>query len=105
MAEVILSTCTKLNDMHFSTQNDFCRESNPNSRQFVREAAEIMPARENPTSHLLITELPCSEGKETWSMAAALAVQGVDFSIKAYDINPVVLKAATEPYQATMQQL
>jgi chemotaxis methyl-accepting protein methylase len=41
-----------------------------------------------------ITEIGCSNGSETWSLAAILAEQGIDYTIQACDTNPGALYIA-----------
>jgi chemotaxis methyl-accepting protein methylase len=55
---------------------------------------------------LRIAEVGCSTGKETWSLASALSLAGVDFQIDAIDANPRALEAFRKPsYAISRDQL
>jgi chemotaxis methyl-accepting protein methylase len=66
---------------------------NKNLTAFATEVAPQM-ARALGKQTLRIGQIACSKGDETWSLAALLEQQGVDYTIYATDINPDVLAEA-----------
>lgn len=73
-----------------------CR--NKNTAALIKHAPELIEQQGIPSGEpWKVAELPCSKGRETWSIAAGLAIQGIDFTIVGYDINPHVLKMAQQP--------
>lgn len=79
-----------------STYTEFFRY--PNIEQLASDAsAGQLPTGLDGVLH--IAEPACSTGQETWSLAAALAIRGVDFHIDASDINPLVLNRAQGFYR------
>jgi chemotaxis methyl-accepting protein methylase len=89
------------------TRNGFCRQENLNTAAFVLNAAQIREQQNvGPDTMWNITELPCSAGMETWSIAAGLAIQGMgEFHIRAHDLNRNVLKETAQPYKTTRAKL
>lgn len=89
------------------TFNNFCRTENMNTADLVHSAPEIMK-RQGITPDMTwdITELPCSKGMETWSIAAGLLVQGItNFHIRGYDLNDQARAQASRPYFLTKDEL
>ncbi len=52
-----------------------------------------------------MVDVGTSKGKDTWSMAAAFVMHGVQARIRALDINRVVLAQAEQPYGLTLDDL
>lgn len=54
---------------------------------------------------LRVANVGCSSGEETWSLASALSVAGVNYEIEAFDANPDALQQADMPYLLSAQHL
>lgn len=76
---------------HVSTFTEFFRY--PNIQGLALDAQAGLIPKDND-GVVQIAEPACSLGKETWSLAAALALRKVDFRIDASDISPNVLDIA-----------
>lgn len=92
----------------------YARQTSPGTTAFFREANlvwatdRLLPAVARQLGRrLLIAEVGCSTGEETWSIAAQLAHRGVDFRITAMDTSPQSLEEARQgryayPYRELM---
>jgi chemotaxis methyl-accepting protein methylase len=96
---------TILGDTFSVTWNDFCRTENPNTIIFATEALPAYVDAVQPTQPLNIADVGCSQGMETWLLAATVTAQEIDAQFTGIDVNPVVLGWATEPYACTMEKL
>lgn len=85
----------------------FFRVNSPNLAQLVHAAPSLREQQSIPaTAPWRITQVACSTGEETWSLAAGLLHQGVRPQIHAYDINPVLVEEARRArYACTLSQL
>ncbi len=105
VAEYMDGAFTTVDGICIETTNDFFRTYHYNVAALGGIIAPaIMEQRQTP-GPFRIYEAACSKAKDTWSMAAALALHDVDFRVDAVDANPVVLEQAQRPYKTTMRQL
>lgn len=77
-----------------STYTRFFREDN--IAQFSRDFAPAIAQQMGGL--LLVAQVGCSSGQETWSMAASLEVANVPFRIEGFDYNRTAVRKAAEPY-------
>ncbi len=90
---------TYLDGQEIHTVSGFCRSDSLNLGTLIAQAPRIMEEQKIPASRpWRLTELACSDGRETWSIAAGLAIQGIPFQISAYDINPIVVNCTRRRY-------
>ncbi len=92
---------TIIDDLKIVTYNDFCRTGNMNSSELIFRIFGIrtrLGLRDDEP--LQIVELPCSRGKETFSILAGCKANGVldKVQINAYDVNPRAVSEAQNPY-------
>jgi chemotaxis methyl-accepting protein methylase len=99
------SCYTVLDGIFVPTFNDFFRCDNVNGAILARTIAPAIVAGLPRGEIFRQADIGCSEAKDTWSMAAALAMQGICFQIEAYDINPHVIELAQQPYRETKREL
>lgn len=76
------------------TYTGFYRE--PNIARFSEDVAPDIAHEMG--GRLLIGQIGCSSGQETWTMAATLTANAVDFHIDAYDIDEEALSHSSGPY-------
>jgi chemotaxis methyl-accepting protein methylase len=81
--------------MTIPTHSEFFRE--PNVAVFSDGPAAAL-ASAALDGVLLVLQVGCSKGQETWTLAAALAAAGVPCLIDAYDTNTTALRATDQPY-------
>jgi|GEM_PF-3247063 len=87
------------------TLNTFYRSYHHNMQLVTQDIAPHIAARRTGKP-INIWELGCSTGKDTASMAAALAVAGVvDVNIIATDINAATIEQAQQPWEYTRELL
>lgn len=77
------------------TYTGFFRE--PNIAEFSHSLAPEMAKQVG--GRLLVAEVGCSSGQETWSLSSALLANGVDHHIEAFDTDDEVLLQAAGPYE------
>jgi len=95
---------TVLGDHVIRTVNYFFRDSNASN---ARLASTIAPAylKEYGKDEFVLADIGCSRAEDTWSTAAAFAVNGVKARITALDINTEVLACVDRPYHSTFADL
>lgn len=91
--------------MCIDTANEFFRTYHTNNAILSNVIAPAVMNARGPDEPYHILEAGSSRGCDTWSMAAALALRGVAFTINAVDVNPYTLIAAQQPYDTTIREL
>jgi chemotaxis methyl-accepting protein methylase len=99
----------RLSEQVISTQTQFYREPNLWS---IATGAIPMLQGERPNKPIGILEIGCANGKESYSLAAAILANGhADFQVTAVDVNPAKLEAARlaeyklyESFESLMEQ-
>jgi chemotaxis methyl-accepting protein methylase len=97
--------CTRLGDSRIATWNDFFRPENSSGLRLARWAAPAYLDLQPDGTTYNVADVGCSQGMDTWSLAAAFVVHNVRAQITGMDVNPEVLARADRPYRQTRQQL
>jgi chemotaxis protein methyltransferase CheR len=96
---------TNLGGHRIATWNDFFRPENRNGLRLARRVAPPLMISRPEGAIYKVADIGCSQGKDTFSTAAAFVLHGVKAHITAMDVNPEVLAKADQPYRVTRQEL